>query len=104
MTVWHGRWYKYYGLKNRKLEELVFMLLFYIGRLCKTVELLTQRKRRRKLCKYLGMNVADEKGDPRWNSAIVNKPGQRRGTLVETMRRSPEHLVQNPRVWMRDTT
>lgn len=91
MTIWYGRWHKYYGKRNRKLE-VVFVLLFYIGWLWKTVELLTQRMRRRELCKYFGMNDVDKKGSLRWNSAMVNQPGQRRTALVETKCEIPQRI------------
>lgn len=93
MTIWYDRWHKYYGKRNRKLE-VVFV--FYIGWLWKTVELLTQRMRRREPCKYLGMNVVDKKGNLRWNSTIVNQPGQRRTALVETKWEIPRESFVEP--------
>ena len=68
----------------------------YMGWLWRTIQSQTQRKRRSKLCKYLGMSVADRKSNLRWSSNPVHKTGQGRTTLLKTRWEVPRESFAEP--------
>ena len=59
-------------------------------------QFIATRKRRRKLCKYLGMNVADKENNLRQSPNLAHKTDQNRATLLETKREVPRESFAEP--------